>query len=218
MTDYYVFAATGTDDIAYSGMVNAIPDMANYKDSEGNPIFIYNADLSQGNLYLLLLEDGTHTWQCVNQYLYNILPDLFFAEETPNLDSDIVTDEKGFTADGKIVAKYGTPKIDGEIDEVWNNAIEIKPPHTNNAAVEASATFKVLWDDNALYVLAHVKDPNMTDAPSQLHEQDSIEIFLDENNDKASRYGSDDLQFRVNYKNVQSVGSGTLAVSIQLLR
>lgn len=211
LTDYYVFAATGTDDIAYSGMVNAIPDMANYKDSEGNPIFIYNADLSQGNLYLLLLEDGTHTWQCVNQYLYNILPDLFFAEETPNLDSDIVTDEKGFTADGKIVAKYGTPKIDGEIDEVWNNAIEIKPPHTNNAAVEASATFKVLWDDNALYVLAHVKDPNMTDAPSQLHEQDSIEIFLDENNDKASRYGSDDLQFRVNYKNVQSVGSGDIS-------
>ncbi|MBB2183261.1 endo-1,4-beta-xylanase [Lachnospiraceae bacterium MD1] len=210
MNDYYVFASTGTDDIAYGGMVNAIPAMADYKDSEGNPIFNYNADLSQGNLYLLLLPDGTHTWQCVNQYLYNILPDVFFAEKGA-VDPDIVTDENGFTADGRIVGKYGTPKIDGEIDEVWNNAIEIKPPHINNAAVQATATFKVLWDDNALYVLARVKDPNMTVAPSQVHEKDSIEIFLDENNDKTSSYGSDDLQFRVNYENAQSLGSGDLS-------
>jgi hypothetical protein len=80
MNDYYVFASTGTDDIAYRGMVNAIPAMADQKDSEGKPIFNYNADLSKGNLYLLLLEGGTHTWQCVNQYLYNILPDVFFTE------------------------------------------------------------------------------------------------------------------------------------------
>lgn len=33
----------------------------------------------------------------------------------------------------------------------------------------------------------------MTVAPSQDHEKDSIEIFLDENNDKASWYGSDDV-------------------------
>jgi S-formylglutathione hydrolase FrmB len=79
--DYYVFASTGTDDIAYGGMVNAIPAMAEQRNNEGKPIFNYNADLSKGNLYLLLLPDGTHTWQCVNQYLYNILPDVFFAEK-----------------------------------------------------------------------------------------------------------------------------------------
>jgi GH35 family endo-1,4-beta-xylanase len=210
LTDYYVFASTGTDDITYGGMVNAIPAMADYTDSEGNPIFIYNANLSKGNLYFLVLPGGTHTWQCNNQYLYNILPDVFFAEkEAPGPDT--VTDENGFTADGRIVAKYGTPKIDGEIDDVWNNATLIIPPHTNSAAVQATATFKVLWDDNALYVLAHVKDPNMTVAPSQAHEKDSIEIFLDENNDKSSWYGSDDLQFRVNYENVQTSGSGDLS-------
>ncbi len=210
MTDYYVFASTGTDDIAYGGMVNAIPAMADQKDSEGNPIFNYNADLSQGNLYLLLLPDGTHTWQCVNQYLYNILPDLFFAEK--GTDSPIiVTDENGLTADGRIVGNYGTPIIDGKIDELWTKAIEIKPLHTNNAAVKASATFKVLWDDNALYILAQVDDPNMTLEPGQVHEKDSIEVFLDENNDKSSSYGSDDLQFRVNYGNTQSLGNGDLS-------
>ena len=54
LTDYYVFAATGTDDIAYSGMVNAIPDMANYKDSEGNPI------LSTMQIY----HKVTYTYSC----------------------------------------------------------------------------------------------------------------------------------------------------------
>ena len=87
----------------------------------------------------------------------------------------------------------------------------IKPPYTSNASVEASATFKLLWDDYALYILAQVKDPNMTLAPYQEYEKDSSEIFLDENNDKTSSYGSDDLQFRVNYANEQSLGSGDLS-------
>ncbi len=204
MSDYYVFASTGTDDIAYSGMVNAIPAMADQKDSEGNPIFNYNADLSQGNLYLLLLKGGTHTWQCVNQYLYNILPDVFFAEK-----GAIETDDKGFTADGKIVGYYGTPSIDGIIDDVWQKAIEIQPPHTNNPAVKATATFKVLWDENALYFLAKVKDPIMSVTPTDTYQQDSIEVFLDENNDKTTSYGSDDLHFRVNYNNVQSYDKGS---------
>ena len=50
----------------------------------------------------------------------------------------------------------------------------------------------------------------MTLAPYQEYEKDSIEIFLDENNDKTSSYGSDDLQFRVNYANEQSLGNGDL--------
>ena len=111
---------------------------------------------------------------------------------------NIEVDDKGFTAEGRIVAYYGTPKIDGEIDEVWNKAIEIQPPNINNPAVQATATFKVLWDDNALYFLAQVKDPNMSVAAWNAWEQDSVEIFLDENNDKTASYGADDLHFRVN--------------------
>jgi len=49
---------------------------------------------------------------------------------------DIVTNEKGFTSDGRIVGNYGTPRIDGEIDDVRNKAIEIQSPHTNNAEVK----------------------------------------------------------------------------------
>jgi len=38
---------------------------------------MYSADLTKGNFYYLLLEGGTHIWNCVNRYLYNMLPDLF---------------------------------------------------------------------------------------------------------------------------------------------
>jgi len=119
-------------------------------------------------------------------------------------------DDKGYTSEGRIVANFGTPKVDGEIDEIWQNAIEIQPLHTNNVAVKATATFKALWDDNALYILGQVKDPNITLEPAQAYEEDSIEVFLDEKNDKTASYGSDDLQFRVNYQNTQSSGNGDI--------
>jgi|BioPla2DNA2_1021312.scaffolds.fasta_scaffold00139_36 enterochelin esterase-like enzyme len=38
--------------------------------------------------------------------------------------------------------------------------------------------------------------------------QDSVEIFLDENNDKTQEYGVDDLHFRVNYMNSRSIDNG----------
>lgn len=125
------------------------------------------------------------------------------------LPINIKVDNKGFTKDGRIVANYGTPKIDGTIDDVWKKAIEIQPPHTNNAAVKVTATYKLLWDDNALYFLANVKDPNMSVAPSNAWEQDSIEFFLDEKNDKLTTYGSDDSHYRVNYNNVKNYDKGS---------
>ena len=38
--------------------------------------------------------------------------------------------------------------------------------------------------------------------------QDSVEVFLDEYNNKTQEYGTDDLHYRVNYENVQSIDNG----------
>lgn len=43
----------------------------------GDP-FIFNRDLTVGNCYFMVGENGTHAWNFVNQYLYNILPDLSY--------------------------------------------------------------------------------------------------------------------------------------------
>ena len=112
-----------------------------------------------------------------------------------------------FDAEGRIIAKYGSPIIDGQIDEVWKTAYVYTPKHVSgNLSTEAS--FRVLWDDNAIYVLAEVKDKQLSAQSNTPYMQDSVEIFLDENNDKSKEFGPDDVQYRVNYQNFRTVDKG----------
>lgn len=119
----------------------------------------------------------------------------------------VSVDENGFDSNGRMVAYYGTPVIDGEVDEIWNNA-QVVVPRFVAANVETSAVFRALWDDNAIYFLAEVKDNELSIQSGTPYMQDSFEVFLDENNDKTIEYGVDDLHFRVNIENYQSVDSG----------
>lgn len=70
--DYYIFCATGSLDIAYPNMVPQIEAMKKLDDT-----FIYSANLNKGNFYFLVCDVGTHAWNWVNHYIYDILPDLF---------------------------------------------------------------------------------------------------------------------------------------------
>ena len=113
----------------------------------------------------------------------------------------------GLDSEGRMVSYFGSPVIDGEVDDVWNDAITVVPQCVTGD-VYAEATFKSLWDDNALYILAEVKDSQMSVQSRNPYEQDSLEIFLDENNEKSKDYGVDDLHFRVNYENLQTADNG----------
>ncbi len=121
----------------------------------------------------------------------------------------VPVDENGLDSQKRMVSYFGSPIIDGDIDDVWNNAQEVKP-QCITGSVYASATFKSLWDDNALYVLAEVKDEYLSVQSSNLYMQDSVEIFLDEKNDKTVDYNVDDLHFRVNYENSPSSDIGDI--------
>lgn len=97
---------------------------------------------------------------------------------------------------------YGTISVDGDVDAAWGNAVNI--PLTINKGSEASANAKVLWDDDNLYVYATIKDAALDKTGAQTHEQDSLEVFIDEDNGKTASYGEDDKQYRINYNNEQS--------------
>ncbi|QJD84616.1 endo-1,4-beta-xylanase [Cohnella herbarum] len=105
-------------------------------------------------------------------------------------------------------ATYGTPAIDGEMDGAWANApvytTDVKVEQNNNAV--AKAQFRTMWDAQKLYVYAIVTDSALSDAPGNPYEQDSVEIFVDQNNGKTSSYQDDDGQYRINFKNVKTVG------------
>lgn len=115
--------------------------------------------------------------------------------------------KNGLDAKGRMVANFGSPVIDGNVDKAWSKAQAVSPPHGSEKA-EATATFKALWDDRALYILAEVKDKHLSVKSGTPYMQDSVELFLDENNDKTQEYGLDDLHFRVNVENAQSVDNG----------
>ena len=104
-------------------------------------------------------------------------------------------------------AVQGTPKIDGEIDDIWKTAktIQIDNYSMGNGA---TGTAKILWDNKNIYVLAEVKDPVLSKASNNSYEQDTVEIFLDENNHKSTAYEADDIQVRTNFDNEKTVTDG----------
>lgn len=109
---------------------------------------------------------------------------------------------------------YGIISIDADADAAWGNAVNI--PLTINKGSEASANAKVLWDDDNLYVYATIKDAALDKTGAQTHEQDSLEVFIDEDNGKTASYGEDDKQYRINYENEQSFnGKKCLAENVK---
>lgn len=109
---------------------------------------------------------------------------------------------------------YGTISVDADADAAWGNAVNI--PLTINKGSEASANAKVLWDDDNLYVYATVNDAVLDKTGAQTHEQDSLEVFIDEDNGKTASYGEDDKQYRINYNNEQSFnGKKCLAENVK---
>lgn len=102
----------------------------------------------------------------------------------------------------------GTPAIDGEIDSIWAQANEITTDIYTQNTQGAKAKVKTLWDQNYLYVLAVVADSNLSDVNDNAWEQDSVEIFIDENFNRTDHYQSDDVQYRINFKNFVTINGG----------
>ena len=110
--------------------------------------------------------------------------------------------------------RRGTPVVDGVEDPVWAGATEIATNTWVLGTSGSTARVKTLWDAGHLYVFAHVTDTLLSKASANPWEQDSVEVFLDQNNGKTSQYQSDDGQFRVNYENTQTFGGSASAARI----
>lgn len=108
-------------------------------------------------------------------------------------------------------AAFGAPKIDGTVDDSWSNAAELPVNRYQMAWQGANGTAKALWDKENLYVLVEVKDSALDKTSENAWEQDSIEVFVDENNGKTSYYEVDDGQYRVNFDNEASFNPGSIA-------
>lgn len=110
-------------------------------------------------------------------------------------------------------AMRGTPEVDGKIDEVWSSAARLRTGRfvaelTDLKAEQLPATgyVRCLWDDEFLYCLVEVTDPQLATGNSEAYEKDSVEFFVDGNNAKADAYDDDDAQYRVDATGENTVG------------
>ena len=105
----------------------------------------------------------------------------------------------------------GSPTIDGIIDDIWDTTPILDVDQYLGGTITtitsgATAKTRVLWDEDNLYVLYDVTDTLLSKAAVNKWLQDSVELFLDENNGKTTYHEDDDRQYRVNYDNEKSVG------------
>lgn len=108
----------------------------------------------------------------------------------------------------------GTPVIDGEIDAEWADAEVISATQYIQNTVGATAEIQTMYDDENLYVLAVVTDDNLQKGSANPWEQDSVEIFVDEDAERSTSYASGDFQYRIDFENVQSGPACVSATSI----
>lgn len=106
-------------------------------------------------------------------------------------------------------ALKGTPIIDGTIDDIWTDATDIDVNTFSLGARGAVGHAKMLWDENYLYILMDVKDSLLSKASNNAHEQDSVEVFIDEDNAKTPTYELGDVQYRVNFDNEHSINGAS---------
>lgn len=97
-------------------------------------------------------------------------------------------------------AVYGTPVIDGEIDEVWDKANYYVVTHCSQTGEESyKGWFKVLWDEDNIYVLAKEYSTQLSDRHSDAWYHDSFDVYVDEDMGRTSPYSYDDYQLRSNF-------------------
>jgi len=135
---------------------------------------------------------------------------LLFSVAITGLADDNDTDQR----QGVAIALRGTPKVDGKIDDLWKSCPKhtVALPITELLKIEqkdmATATVQLLWDGRHLYALWVVNDAALSAESSDDWAQDSVELFLDQHQDKSTTYQADDAQYRVNFQGKRS-GQGT---------
>ncbi|GHU85417.1 hypothetical protein FACS189473_4400 [Spirochaetia bacterium] len=112
-------------------------------------------------------------------------------------------------------ARYGTPVPAGTAEALWDTVPAIPIDQYLMAWQGASGTAKVLWDEKNLYVLVEVQGAELNKASKSAHEQDSVEVFIDENNSKSTWFENGDGQYRVNFDNEATFNPAAIAAGFE---
>ncbi len=135
-------------------------------------------------------------------------PCLFNADYSPKMAAYAVLDpDKYLSYYDKVIEPTKANVIDAEVDTVWENCPEALVNNQVVAWEGATGKARLLWDEAFVYVLIEVKDSVLNKQSPNVYEHDSVEIFLDQKNEKNAFYDENDGQYRVNYSGSTTFGT-----------
>lgn len=98
-------------------------------------------------------------------------------------------------------AAYGTPVVDGQIDEVWANAETYTASALKDGTEEGITTeWKALWDEKNLYVLIETKGDTKHFFNGDQSWGDGVELYIDALNNDPEDFATDDGVVQIGVK------------------
>jgi len=143
-------------------------------------------------------------------------PNLLDRQYGPKLSFFAVADPDGFLYEFPIpeipdaltaYAPEGRTEIGAFNRAAFDDAYFIRVANQMTAHNGATADVRVMWYDDAIYVLADIDDRTPNVEADAFHEQDSFEIFLSNFDSRISHYMPGDFQLRFGRNGVHSYGS-----------
>lgn len=105
--DFYIYAVTGTDDIAEPCMTPMLTAMRQLSDT-----FLFDTDRTGGNIRYRVKEGGSHDMTNVKQYLYHMLPELWPAgQDDVDTGQAVAYTEQALTLENNGQEIYGVAYI-----------------------------------------------------------------------------------------------------------
>lgn len=90
-----------------------------------------------------------------------------------------------------ITAAYGTPVVDGQMDEIWNTAqMQTQDSFRSGTETDAKAQIRVMYDDTYVYVLEYVPDNTLwtSDLTLANYQYDTTEVCISLTNSTNTSY------------------------------
>jgi len=133
-------------------------------------------------------------------------PLLFNADLSPKLCYNAILDPEKFVSENPMEL---TKLIEPVIGTVYKDTGTCVNVNQYTMAWEgATGTADINWNDEGLEILVDVKDGFLNADNASHREQDSVEIFIDENAARSHMFHVDDYAFNVNYKNKLTMLNG----------
>lgn len=186
------------DDVEAEGVTAKVVKTSNGYNVCANILLDRELDLNDKVGFDIRVNDYVDESDIVNVIVWN---DITNSQDIDTSKYGIVTMN---TEDMFVEAIKGTPQIDGEIDKVWEKAKIISTDVWVLGTEGSTAKVRTMWDENYLYILAHVTEESYDVSSKNDYEQDSVEIFVDQLHNKSTSYGEGDGQYRINYENKTS--------------